>query len=331
MNNKHTITILGDGAFGTAFATLLAHNGHEVTLWCNNQHIAQEINATHENKTYLPDITLNASITATSSLEEALHNTIIFQAIPMMFLRSVLEQAQPFFRPDHCFASLTKGIEETNGTLVLATDIIENISNNTNNVVISGPSYAYELASQQPTGFVIASIDHALACTMKELIQNDFVITTISSDPIGLQIVSALKNICALGIGLLEGTGYHNNTQALFIMQLLEEIKTMLHAFKIPEPIYNKTLYGIGGIGDLMLTCFGKSSRNYKFGYARASGTSYDALVTHMGIVPEGVNTLRIVPCIAQKYALHIPLFTALHDIIFKEKTVQGMIQHILD
>lgn len=324
---EHHVTVLGDGAFGTACAILLAHNGYDVTLWCYNSYVAHSINTHHENRKYLPGITLSEKITATDCLERALAHNVIFEAIPMMFLTNILHQAADFFNDDQCWVSLTKGITVNQAdTIFLPTDIIETITKNKKTVVVSGPSYAHELTTQQPTGFVVASNDQTAAHIIADMICNDHITAHISADTNGVQMIAALKNVCAIGIGILDGIGYGSNTQALFIMQALEEIKFIFSAYKIPEKMAQETIYGLAGIGDLMLTCFGKKSRNYTFGCAIGRGEPYDAIVAKMGIAPEGVSTLKTIEPLSKKYDVKIPLFLTLRAVVFEKSDVKNLI-----
>lgn len=321
------ITILGDGAFGTACATVLAHNGHQVTLWCWNSSVADDIRNNHLNSKYLPDIQLSKNIIPTTSLEEALKNDIIFEAIPVQFMRSVLEKCKPFARKEHCWIALSKGIEQK--TLLVPTEIVQDIfGKEIVAAAISGPSYAHELAHQQPTGVTIASDNKKFSEEISTLLNTTYFCTDHSTDLFGIQLVGALKNCVAIGVGLLEGSDSGVNTHILFMIRALEEIKNLLQKLGGDED----SLYGLAGIGDVVLTCFGKQtgapgSRNHKFGALMGQGKNFEETIKLLGLEPEGVNTLQSLQQLAQKHNLTLPIFMALHEIVFQQKDVQSLIQ----
>ena len=317
------VTVLGDGAFGTAFATLLAHNGHQVTLWCYNQSVADDIRKNQVNSKYLPGIKLSENVIPITSLEKALANDIIFEAIPVPFMRCVLEQCKPYAHADHLWVILSKGIEQK--TVLLPSQIVQTIfQDKISCSALSGPSYAHELAAQQPTGMTIAG-QHETVTKISQLLSNNYLFLEPSEDLLGVQLVGALKNSVAVAIGLLEGAGYGTNTQVLCMMRMLEEIKQILNVYDCSE----KTLYNFAGIGDLVLTCFGKQSRNYKFGFLMGQHTSYEAAIKMLGLAPEGVNTLSTLKDLAEKHTLEIPLFAQLHEIVFNQGDVEKFVQTI--
>lgn len=325
MTQPQNLTVLGDGAFGTAFATLLAHNGHTVTLWCYNSSVALGINEQRTNSTYLPGVSLPTSIVATNDLAEALRNDIIFEAIPVQCMRSVLQKCTPHARPEQRWVVLSKGIE--NETLLLPTEIIKNtIHKDAHTAVVTGPSYARELAEQQPTGFCVATTTKELNDEISALLRNDYVTCVPSDDCVGAQIVAALKNVVAIGIGLLEGAKFGVNTQALFLMQMLDEQKAIL-AFVNADAA---TLYGIAGIGDLVLTCFGAKSRNHAVGKMIGEGKKLDAVLSEMNALPEGVNTLRSLKKLITKTSLSLPVTAALHGVIVSGGDAKSVVNAVL-
>lgn len=306
------ITILGDGAWGTAVATVLAANNHDVTLWCHNPAVATSIEKSHINARYLPNFTLSAKITPTTSLSDALKNKIVFEAIPVQFMRKVLEQCKPYNTQDHKWVSLSKGIEAE--TLLFPTQIITDVlGQNTKVAALSGPSYAYDLAKQQPTGLVVASQDQTFTKELKTLLENNYVYPEISNDLLGVQLSGALKNIFALGTGILVGAGYGENTQTLMTMRGLKELEQLIEKIGAQK----ETLYGLAGVGDLILTCFGKQSRNYKVGFMIGQGKKLEAILKETGHVPEGVNTLKSIQQLGVKFDIKLPICAKINGIIF--------------
>lgn len=255
------ITILGDGSWGTAIAILLAHNGFDVTIWCHNHTVAQSIQTEHKNHQYLPKFDLSKKISATTDLRHALTAEIVFEAIPVKFMRSVLEQCKPYAQSNQLWVSLSKGIE--NSTLMLPTQIIQDVlGSQTEVAVVSGPSYAHDLALGQPTGVTVAAERSEAITIIKKNMQNSAFCLEVSRDLLGVQLVGALKNVFALGSGLLEGSGYGANSQALLMMRGLQECEVLLAVLGCKK----STLYSFAGIGDLTLTSFGGKSRNHKVG-----------------------------------------------------------------
>lgn len=302
------ITVLGAGAWGTAIALLLARKGHEVIMWCYEDETSANINTEHENKQFFSGVPLPSSIKATTSLAHALTNDLIFQAIPVPFMRSVLNQCVPFVRPSQMWCSLSKGIE--NQTLLFPSAIIKEILGEATPVaILSGPSFAQEVADHEPTIATIVAENHHFCEKVKELVQEPTFCCTTSLDIQGVQCASALKNVIALGSGLLAGIGYHCNTQVFFLLQCIEEIKPLIIALG-GSP---QTIYGPAGIGDLVLTCFGKQSRNYSYGLEFGTGLGQN----QKNRTVEGINTLFNINELAYRHNIELPLCFQLREIFF--------------
>lgn len=311
------ISVLGDGAWGTAIASALAANNHETTLWCHNQEVAEGIRTTHYNTRYLPNFKLSAKITPTTSLEEALGNKTVLVAIPVQFLRALLQKCTPYVQKDQIFVCLSKGIEAE--TLLFPSQIItDTMSPHIHVAALSGPSYAHDLAAKQPTGFVIASSDQHIGQKISTLFKNNFVFPELSADILGIQLGGALKNIFALGTGMLAGAGYGENTQVLMSMRAFQELETL--AIKLG--CKRETLYGLAGVGDMILTCFGSQSRNYKVGFMLGQGKKLEAILQETGAIPEGINTLKSIAQLAKKHDTPLPICTKIRQIIFDDNPV---------
>ncbi|EKD23399.1 MAG: NAD(P)H-dependent glycerol-3-phosphate dehydrogenase, partial [uncultured bacterium] len=293
------ICVLGGGAFGTAIACLLADNRHEVNIWCCEPDVVESINLKNINNTYLPDIKLSENILAFTDLGLAISDCeIIFEAVPVKYLRSVLEKAKPYFNNNQVWVCCSKGIE--NETLLFPWQTIDSVfGESVKKVVISGPSYAKEIAQKQITAVDIASQDKIIAEQVSQLLMNDYFKVVITQDIFGVQIGGALKNVVAIGVGILDGLGYKENTKALFLNLCLQEMMQISEIFGAQR----ETIYGLSGVADLVATCYGGSSKNYKFGFNLSKGAfeavSIDKKVIAYGlqgngpIFPEGVNTAR--------------------------------------
>lgn len=321
------VTVLGDGAWGTALARLLAEKGYHVTLWCHNQEVANAICMTGYNALYFPHF-LCDGIQVTTSLEQALADvTWIFQAIPIAHMRSVLEKAKPYYRAEQIWVTLSKGIERD--TLLLPTDLINNVfEHQVSTVVVSGPSYAHDLAHKKPTGVVVAAPDRALADSCAQLISTPYLTTEISSDPVGVQLCAALKNVIALGVGILDGAGYPDNTKVLLLTRGIHEIEVLVNTMGGESA----SVYGLAGIGDLVLTAMGSLSKNVSVGKQLGSGQSLNDIVqSKNGVMPEGINTVQALYQLAHERRVELPVCNAIHDVVMKGAPITDIIIKIIN
>lgn len=318
------ISVLGAGAWGTALATLLADNGHDVLLWAHEQSVVDDITDAYENKKFLPGIVLQPSINATHDLKLlARHAKIIFVTVPVAFLRSVLQKLQVDVPHDVHWVIASKGIEQH--TLMLPTQIIDDqLQRPADSAVISGPSFAYDLASKQVTGLVIAAHHEDTAQCVKQLMDNAYLFTKHSSDLIGVQLAGALKNVLALGVGILDGAGYTDNTKAYFFTRCLHEITQLGIALGAQA----ETFYGLAGVGDMVLTAMGKLSKNVALGRALGAGQSLDAALQRIGCAPEGLNTLQSLYQLMHKKQIAMPLCKGVYDILFKQAAVASLFKY---
>lgn len=317
------ITILGAGAFGTAMAHLLALNGHAVTLWCYEEEVAQSITQTRTNSRYFPGITLSPHIKTTTSLQQACDASHIFVAIPVKYLRAILEQLKTYATKKHSWILLSKGIEAE--TFLLPSQIIQDMFPNIphdNIAVLSGPSYAQEVAQQQPTSIMLASADKNFAHEIQSLVSNNWFTTELTEDDIGVQLCAAYKNIAAIALGMLAGAGYGENTKALMLMHCLAEMRTLLKQFGAKQ----ETAYSLAGLGDLMLTCYGKLSRNQAAGILFGQKKRLAEVIAQLGTEPEGINSVVAFHELTKKNNLTLPICSTGHEIIFNSGAVSDLI-----
>lgn len=317
------IAMLGEGAWGTAIAQVLAHNGHKVTVWCYNKECAQEIAELQTNSKFVPNIQIHTSITPTTDLQQAVaHADIIFEAIPVKHLRSVLNAAKLHVNTNQIWVTLSKGIEPK--TLLLPTQMIDSeLKQPVKHVVVSGPSFAHDVLQQQPTGVTVASNNKQAREVVGNLLQNSYFKICYSDDILGTQVGGAVKNVIALGVGILDGAGYTDNTKVLLVTQSLQEIQTVIKHFGGKS----ETLYGLCGIGDLMLTALGTRSRNLLVGKQLGLGKKLETILQETGYVPEGITTVQSVYELAQKHNLVLPICKAIHSVIFEQKPVRCLLE----
>jgi len=319
------VAMIGCGAWGTAVATVLAKNGCTVKLWCHEQKIADTIKQTGCNQTYLPGIQLSESIQPVTGLQEALCGAEwVFETLPVKFMRSVLGKAKPYFSQEKQWVILSKGIEQD--TLLLPSQVLDDVFGCTvKKAVVSGPSFALEVVQKQPTGVTVAATDDNLGIELQKLLATDFLRPYLTTDLIGVQLGGALKNVIALGIGLLDGAGYADNTKAFFMTCGLQEMVTCAQALGGRQ----ETIYGLSGVGDLVLTCMGKRSRNLMVGKRLAQGESLEKIL-ETGLISEGISTVKSVYQLAKKYSLQLSLCSGIYEVIFENKKLNDMVTELM-
>lgn len=318
--------VLGGGAWGTAMANLLAENGHPVYLWCYEQDVTQCIAETHINKRYLPEIQLSPLVMPTQNIEDIFCNTeIIFEAIPVAHMRSIFALVKSYIQSNHRFVVLSKGIEQK--TLMLPSQIIADVLGvQTQMAGVAGPSFAKDTAAKQVTGLAVASLDQEFIAELQALINNKYCCTVSEQDIIGLQCGGAFKNVLALGLGILDGAGCTDNTKAFVFTFGMAEMALCAQALGGKK----ETLYGLSGVGDLVLTSMGKLSRNRHLGQCLGQGKSLDAVIKEMGTAPEGVNTVESVCQLAERYNLDLPVLGGIRTMIKGSMTVQAFLDSLV-
>lgn len=318
------VCVLGCGAFGTAIASVLADNGHDVNLWCYEPDVAKGIANTGVNQKYFPEFTLDAKIKPETDIGKAINGCeFIFEVVPVKHLRSVLKLSKPYFNSKQVWVVTSKGIESD--TLFFPSQILNSVfcsgSKKLTNkfcnscpvgshdllqqdtscdgilqVALSGPSFAKELMQRELTAVNLAGKDPVITAKVAKLLKNKYFIPACIVDIIGVQIGGALKNVVAVSMGILDGLGCKENTKAFLLSKSIEEMVAIASFFGAEK----KTIYGLSGIGDLIATCAGGSSRNFKFGKFLVRGEDVGKNISKdfalaesefNGQLPEGVNT----------------------------------------
>ena len=322
------IAILGGGAYGTALATLCAANGHEVFLWCYEQKVADCIQKHHTNENYLPGIVLDNKIHASSDLHEVLNcgTQWVIEAIPVKFLRIVLEQVKQSFTRDQIWIITSKGIELN--THLLPSEIIDDVFDyTTKKVAMAGPSFAYDLAQKELTAVTVAASDCAVGIRVQKLLANSYFRPYLSLDLIGVQMGGALKNVLTLGIGMMDGAGFTDNAKAFLFTRGLHEMVELAKS----RGAHEKTLYGLSGIGDLVMTSMGTRSRNLEVGKRLGRGESLDSILRQTGYIPEGINTVQTLNQMIQKEGLDLPVCQGIYDAIFSKKSLESVLRSLME
>lgn len=310
------VGILGAGSWGTALASVLVENGCAVTIWGRRQELVDEINEYHTNNAYIPHIAIPHKIKATVSVRDAvLNKDMIIFVVPSDCMRGVVSEAREWLDKDTLIVSASKGFEP--GTEKRMSEVIaEELNNHSKISVLSGPSHAEEVIKKCPTTVVVASSDEGVSERVQSLLSNSFFRVYTNRDVIGVEVGAALKNIIAIAAGLVDGLGYGDNTKAALITRGLAEI-IRLGKEMGAKPI---TFIGLAGIGDLVVTCISKHSRNWRAGYGISQGKGLDAVLSQMGMVVEGIQTTRAAYALAKKYHVTMPLTEELFKVLFEQK-----------
>ncbi|MDN3640040.1 NAD(P)H-dependent glycerol-3-phosphate dehydrogenase [Simiduia curdlanivorans] len=306
------IAVLGGGSFGTAIANICALNNNPTYLWMRDAARAALCQQVRENSHYVPGYKFAPSLIATSDLRAAVVDAdIVFVSVPSSGFREVVRLIQPLVRADALLVSTTKGIEGNGFTLM--SEILEQELPQHPVGVLSGPNFAKEIVEQQQTGTVIASDDANLIKTIQAVLSSGNFRVYANKDKRGVELAGALKNIYAIISGMATALGAGSNTHAMLITRSLAEMSRMGSKLGA-NPM---TFLGLAGVGDLILTCTSDLSRNYRVGFALGHGRALDDIVTELGQVAEGVNTLQVVAQKAKQMDVYMPLVKGLYAVIF--------------
>lgn len=310
------IAVVGAGSWGTTLANLLAKKGHRVRLWSFEEDVTEAINETNRNAVYLPDIDLSENLAATSDLEEAVSGAgVILSVSPSQHVRRVMSGAAAAIDPEALVISASKGIETS--TLETMAEVLEDALPRCRArqfCFLSGPSFAAEVAREHPTAVTVASRDGEAARRAQELFQTGYFRVYTSHDVIGVELGGALKNVMALAAGMVAGLGFGHNTMAALITRGLAELTRLSLAMGASE----RTLAGLSGMGDLILTCTGDLSRNRTVGYELGRGRSLEEVLSSMRMVAEGVETARATRELALREGIDMPIVAEVHAVLFE-------------
>ncbi len=310
--------VLGAGAWGTALARVLAERAPRVTLWTWQPEHAAAMRARQENVEFFPGFPLPDAIVPTASAEEALCGaSLVVVALPSHVMRQNLERMRPYFAPDAILVSATKGIE--NDTLMLMSELMIDVlgAEVTPRVtVLSGPSFAKEVAQGMPTNVVVAARQRDVGETVQRHVATERLRVYTSDDLVGVQLGGALKNVIAIAAGVCDGLGFGNNSRAALITRGIAEI-TRLCVKAGANPL---TVSGLTGIGDLILTCTGELSRNRTVGFELGRGRDLEQVLSGLGHVAEGVPTAKSAQQLATKLGVELPITAEVYRVLFEQK-----------
>ena len=321
-----TVTILGAGSWGTALAVHLGRLGHDVRLWARDQALVADMSSRRANAVYLPDVDVPDTVVVTHALADALRDAeLVVSAIPSHGCRSVIRTAAPFLEPRAVIVSATKGIEA--GTMLRMSEVIaQEVGGAHRIVVLSGPSFAIEVARQLPTAILAASADGDAI----ELVQEEFRGPALrlygSDDVVGVEIGGAMKNIIAIAAGVVEGLGLGHNALAALITRGLAELTRLACAVGGRRD----TLAGLSGLGDLVLTCTGTLSRNRHVGVELARGRTLPEILAGMKMVAEGVITTGAALELGARHGVELPIATQMAEVLSGRSDVRTAITALM-
>ena len=315
MSNRR-IGVIGAGSWGTALADCLARNGHPVALWSHEADVASGIESDNRNDAYLPGVDLDPDLHASIDMQEVLEGAeIVVSVSPSEFVRDVMGRARLHLSGHPLLVSASKGLElgsDLRMSEVLLDVLGQEIAEGC--VVLSGPSFAAELARRQPTAVTLASRSEDNAIAVQGLFQNEHFRLYTQSDVIGTELGGALKNVIALAAGISDGLGLGDNARAALLTRSLAEIGRLTHKLG-GEP---ETLAGLAGVGDLILTCMGDLSRNRTVGLQIGRGQSLEDVLSGMRSVAEGVRTTKAAVDLAGGHGVEMPIAVAVYSILYE-------------
>ena len=313
------VAVLGGGSMGVACAALLSKNGHGVSIWTPVEAEAKQIQETHGIAERLPGVVLPETVVATTSLEVALAEVgLVLLAVPSVFIRTTCRNASSVLRAQGItgipFVCCSKGLENETGLLL--TDIMEEELPDFAVAVLSGPSYAIEIATGMPTAVVIASGDLSVAQQCQDVFMNGEFRVYTSTDVVGVELGGALKNVIALCAGICDGLGFGDNTKAALLTRGIAEIARLGVAMGADV----QTFFGLTGMGDMILTCTGKHSRNKQAGMLLGKGYSLEDTLKEVKMVVEGVSAAKPALLLAEKYGVEMPIIEEPNKVLYEGK-----------
>ncbi|SMP07116.1 glycerol 3-phosphate dehydrogenase (NAD(P)+) [Desulfurobacterium pacificum] len=315
------IAILGSGSWGTALTIHFGRNGFEVIQWCREKEIADSINRERKNPLYLPSILYPETVKATISVKEAVENAqFVFSVIPVQFTGSLWKENKEVLK-DKTLICASKGIEIS--SLKTLSEVYKEIFGTINNYyVLSGPTFAEEIAKGLPAAAVVAGKDRSETLKLVKTLSTVTFRLYASTDIKGVELGGALKNVVAIATGISDGMGLGNNARAAIITRGLHEIKKLGKLLGAKE----ETFYGLSGLGDLVLTCTGDLSRNRQFGLAIGRG---EGKVDEKFVV-EGVHTVEAVYRLAKELNVEMPIVNAVYKIVHERQSPQEVMKELL-
>ncbi|MCR5300925.1 MAG: NAD(P)H-dependent glycerol-3-phosphate dehydrogenase [Lachnospiraceae bacterium] len=319
------VSVIGAGSWGTALSVVLSDNGHNVTVWSIDQNEIDMLKSHHEHKDKLPGVKLPENMIFTTDLKMACHNKeLLVMAVPSIYTRSTAVLMSPLVEKDQIIVNVAKGIEED--SLMTLSDIIEQEIPQAKVAVMSGPSHAEEVARNIPTTCVVGSKRKETAEFVQNMFMNKVFRVYTSPDVLGIELGGALKNVVALAAGMADGLGYGDNTKAALITRGISEISRL----GVKMGAKAETFAGLTGIGDLVVTCASRHSRNRKAGMLMGQGHTPEDAMKEVNMVVEGVYSAKAALALAKKYDVEVPIIEYVNEILFNGADVKDAVTTLM-
>lgn len=320
------VTVLGGGGWAIALAKVLYENGHRVTLWSALEKEVKSLSEDRENKICLPGIHIPEEIEISGDLEYAVKGSeMIVMAVASSFVRSTSARLKDIIPEGQIIVDVAKGIEDK--TFYTMTDIMEDEIPTCEAVVLSGPSHAEEVARKIPTTVVVGAKKKEVAQKVQSMFGSKYFRTYISPDRKSIELGGALKNVIALAAGIIDGLGFGDNTEAALITRGIKEIT----ALGVKMGGHSRTFNGLSGIGDLIVTCNSKHSRNRRAGVLIGKGYTLDQAVAEVKMVVEGAVSAKAAFELAKKYDVDMPIVEAVNRVLFEDKSAQEAMWELME
>ena len=320
-----TIGIIGGGAWGTALAQVFALSNKAVTIWAREDDVVNSINAFHENTSFLAGVTLDDKITATNDISIAAKCDVVLVVTPAQYLRASMNDLKPHIKSETPIVICAKGVEIESGMLL--SHIAENILPQNPLAILTGPTFAIEIAKGLPSAVTLAMKDKDSATALAQTLSNKTLRLYPSGDMIGAQVGGAVKNVIAIACGIIEGKKLGDSARAALVTRGLAEIARLSKALGANK----ETLMGMCGVGDLLLTCSSMQSRNFSLGVALGQGKILNDILSSRNSVTEGVYTAKALVVMAREHAVDMPISEAVHKCLSENLNVDAMISAMLD
>ncbi len=320
-----TIGIIGGGAWGTALAQSFATSGKNVIIWAREEEVVTAINTKHENIPFLPGVLLHDNIKATGSLTEVAHADIFLFVTPTQHTRTVLESMKANLDATKPIVICAKGVEINSGLLL--SQIVAEVSPQSPVAILTGPTFAIEIAKGLPSAVTLAMKDKAEAEKVATALSSRSLRMYASDDIVGAQVGGAVKNVIAIASGIIQGKQLGDSARAALVTRGLAEIARLGSALGAKK----ETLMGMCGVGDLILTCSSMQSRNFSLGVALGQGKTLEDILASRNSVTEGVHTAKALIVMAKNNAVDMPIAEAVHKCLSENADVNEMIGKMLD
>lgn len=319
-----SVSIVGGGAWGTALAQTLSYNGMSVALWAREPEIVDDINSRHVNRTFLPGIDLNPAIRATTDLSGVTHADAVLAVVPAQHLRDVMAKIGKQIATDTPVVICAKGIEQSTGRFM--GDVLEEVAPHVLRAVLSGPSFAADVARGLPSALTLACRNENIGRGLVAALSSRQMRLYWSNDVLGAELGGAVKNVLAIAAGIVAGRGLGASAHAAIVTRGFAELRRFGEAMGArPE-----TLLGLSGLGDLVLTCGSQQSRNMSLGRALGEGRSLAEILGTRAAVTEGIYTCRALVGLARTHGVDMPIAEAVHGIIEGHLTVEDAITALM-